>query len=311
MLLLFQFYSKVRSNTYSNGNNNNNNGFGGFSGFGGGYGEGIILNEIINIINTMKCKKSIKSIFSQLISCAPRIIFIVFIKHYVSNTGVLISTIKQLITWLITDGYKYLIYKKITYQLGSGTVGQFLLQKIKPSIDNIYGFPRYTFKQSSGELIINKMRFVNHLDLDSCFNQAMYDQSEYQESFKKKTKISKLTDDLKFVVSHPLTLFPSNNYKRLGKIVYKYIEISNRTKYYMPLGILLDGEPGLGKTKFVDYLSESGVIDHIYKCDMTMHLNKTFEDIIKMFYHDIILKGPTVFMIDEIDKYLDFIVNDL
>ncbi len=107
----------------------------------------------------------------------------------------------------------------------------------------------------------------------------------------------------------PMILFPAKNYTKLFTIIDDHLTISNLTKSFSPLGILIDGEPGLGKTKFSDFLANKNIIDQIYKIDMTCHLKTSFDEIMEKYYQSITISGPTVFVIDEIDKYIDYYIQ--
>src|SRR5207302_10033747 len=45
---------------------------------------------------------------------------------------------------------------------------------------------------------------------------------------------------------------------------------------------------------------------HIYKIDMTNVVKESFESILERFYHGIQPTTSTMFVIDEVDKYLDY-----
>jgi hypothetical protein len=107
----------------------------------------------------------------------------------------------------------------------------------------------------------------------------------------------------------PRHLFASNNYINLSNILKDYFEVSDILETYRTLGILLDGEPGLGKTYFVDFLASQKICGEVLKIDMTTVLERDFTSIIKSINTG---KRDTSFtvMIDELDKYLDYRIRD-
>jgi SpoVK/Ycf46/Vps4 family AAA+-type ATPase len=79
--------------------------------------------------------------------------------------------------------------------------------------------------------------------------------------------------------------------------------------------MLIDGIPGLGKTKFADYATDTKLAGYVYKTDMTSFLQIEFSQVVKPMFHDIHITAPTIFLIDEVDKYLDYrldsVINDV
>jgi hypothetical protein len=70
--------------------------------------------------------------------------------------------------------------------------------------------------------------------------------------------------------------------------------------------LLIDGVPGLGKTKFADFAVESKLAGAVYKVDMTSMLKYPFSKVLLSIYHDVQINTSTIFMIDEVDKYIDY-----
>lgn len=81
------------------------------------------------------------------------------------------------------------------------------------------------------------------------------------------------------------------------------------TESYSVCGLLLDGKPGLGKTKFTDFAVIEKLAGHVFKVDMTSMLNYKFSQVIDSMYHGVSITTDTIFMIDEIDKYIDYRIS--
>jgi ankyrin repeat protein len=105
----------------------------------------------------------------------------------------------------------------------------------------------------------------------------------------------------------PATLFPSKNYKKLQKTIDGFFKVVNRTKMFKTQGILLDGEPGLGKSRSCDFLASLGIYGEIH------YINLSLPELLKRSLVDIItdilnykITTSVIFYFDELDKYFDF-----
>jgi hypothetical protein len=89
-------------------------------------------------------------------------------------------------------------------------------------------------------------------------------------------------------------------------IIEKHVKTSQLTSTYTPFGILINGEPGLGKSRFGDFLATRSIVGNVYRLDMTTCLKDNFEDIFsRSFLYEEFTK-PSVFILDEIDKYIEY-----
>lgn len=113
-------------------------------------------------------------------------------------------------------------------------------------------------------------------------------------------------------------MYPSKSYIALEKVMKNHIRIQECMGYFKPLIILTNGNPGLGKTKFGDYISAQDIFREVYVIDMMVLRKYSFDMIMdryfarmrnqknyekKLCYDN---KKPNLLIIDEIDKYLDF-----
>lgn len=139
----------------------------------------------------------------------------------------------------------------------------------------------------------------------------------------------------KTVVSNPL--IPIKNYQKLSDIICRYTKIQNSLGYKNINAISIDGEPGLGKTSFMDYFSHNHRNDYqIIYIDMIKNYKTKFDEIYNNLLRIIESSGmgdmknmampsPSmngnvtqdrydkgiVIMIDEIDKYVDMHIEFL
>lgn len=103
-------------------------------------------------------------------------------------------------------------------------------------------------------------------------------------------------------------LYPSRNYVTLTNLLDNQIELCNIIKNYRVKGILIDGEPGLGKSFFVNYhTANSRHCKSIYGVDLSFFTDQSIETIISNFMLNI--TSPTIFMLDELDKYVKFYID--
>lgn len=63
--------------------------------------------------------------------------------------------------------------------------------------------------------------------------------------------IAKVYKDVNRKVVMPDILFPSVNYKRLDAIIEGFFTVVQNTKMFNTQGILINGEPGLGKSNCI------------------------------------------------------------
>jgi hypothetical protein len=95
--------------------------------------------------------------------------------------------------------------------------------------------------------------------------------------------------------------YPREIYINLKKIIDKYIDASKKMLYYKPINIILNGEPGTGKTTFCDYLGlnqEGYLIDKINM----VNFNMLPTEIMQKYRNTFGMPGKSVICFDEIDK---------
>lgn len=107
----------------------------------------------------------------------------------------------------------------------------------------------------------------------------------------------------------PTKLFPSKNYVGIAKAIVSHLKVCKLTSTNSTLGMLIDGEPGLGKTRCGDYIATENILHEVIKIDMMCYLSYSFDKLMDLFYHKRAIHGPTLFLIDEVDKYIDFFIK--
>lgn len=100
----------------------------------------------------------------------------------------------------------------------------------------------------------------------------------------------------------PTQLFPAQNYQRLERSITRHLQVCKLTGATTNLGILIDGEPGLGKTKVADYIASKNIFKTVVKIDMTEFVDRELKDVME----EIENIENVLYLVDELDKYIEF-----
>ena len=245
------------------------------------------------------------------------ILLILAMKHYFSNTT---DIINPLVSGMKSILFR-LFYKSVTYKnTDAGTLDYWVATNIGDTIcvskedtgpnstggsTRHNGVPFY-INNVEGGIIAYYFRGL-HSDLeDGIVKDATTRYNEYKEANVRVSMLNKVSSDMRVVPGIPNLMFPSSNYKRLSKCITNFVRVCKINKSYKPLGILVDGEPGLGKTKFADYMASNDLIENIIRIDMTVLKEKEFDVIIDSIYMNRPSNASTMYVIDELDKYLQY-----
>jgi hypothetical protein len=266
--------------------------------------ENVLLKEIIEIIKDISSSTDLKlsCIFIKICKGTFRTIALIVLKHYIDDTQMLLSLLKKFFWYII----RIILYKKRTYDLKahqSTLVGEGSL---------VNGLPIYVEKSTSSlDVIYAKgihSSYLQQIDEDAR-NKSDLENAPH-------TKFYAVLGQ-RYSLIKPMSYFPSKNYLKLQNIIQTYCKVNDNLLSYNVLGILIDGEPGLGKSKFADFiatrrlLGEPG-ISNVYRVDMSSNfcLKMAPETIFNSFFHEIAIKQSSLFMIDEVDKYLSYFIED-
>ncbi|CAK7994804.1 Hypothetical protein POVR1_LOCUS328 [uncultured virus] len=241
----------------------------------------------------------------------PGIIVMVFIKKCLENAGEIFRG--------VIDAGKYLLWKLFYREEVITDLTK--AKKISPHLSDAYEkcsaitarkwLPVYWTVAVDNEDVgyLSYLPIFHANIISECYREA---EVEHQKFLKEECavvthyrKFSMLADKMGYMKSSPSSLYPSKNYLRLGKIITSHYEVSELVGVYSVIGVLIDGIQGLGKTKFADFAANEGLAKSVNKIDMTSFLDHDFKTIITKFYHNVEIENNTIFMIDELDKYLD------
>jgi hypothetical protein len=181
------------------------------------------------------------------------------------------------------------------------------LIKLGPDGEIVNGFPVYTTRTES-EVAIMYVEGIHRSYLEGISQIA---DREYQLSISPTSQLYQWSNG-KYEL-HPVTsLYPSRNFTNLQNIVQSHVIASTGLNNFTVTGILIDGEPGLGKSMAIHYLASQNSVRRLYRIDLNaMHcLRTTFEKLSTGAYHNIPVTEPTIFLFDEIDKWLDYQISN-
>jgi hypothetical protein len=160
----------------------------------------------------------------------------------------------------------------------------------------VSGLPLYLEKEGNDNVIYNIPYFHNHL---------IEELHSFAQKRKENDGLSTVCRDENGKVFTPLEMFASDNYIKVDKITSCYFRTFKDTKMITPPIIMLNGEPGLGKTNVSHYLGSLKKYGEIRLIDLTSPsiVNKGFSSIIAdLTSKDINI--PSIICFDELDKYI-------
>lgn len=112
----------------------------------------------------------------------------------------------------------------------------------------------------------------------------------------------------KYKRSVKCNMFPSQNNKKLGKVITKKFKIMEAVKKFKACCVVLNGEPGLGKTSFLDYYAsadEAVHISYVNALSFTSSFKEWVNCVIKF-----LPEKRNLLIIDEIDKFINFSITE-
>jgi hypothetical protein len=255
-------------------------------------------------------------VISAIVPKIPAIVLMVFLKKCMENAGDVYSGISSNIWKLI----KKVLYTDVVLTNCNSVenLDYYFKRSIQKrnSLLEVPYFPLYwNMDNDEGVSILSCITYSSDHNsiIEECREEAVIAQSVY-DLVKNQKKVlyktfSHKENKLSYVKSNASKLYPSKNYQKLVECIRTHFDVSTVIESYSVIGMLIDGLPGLGKTKFADFAVEEKLAGHIYKVDMTTMLKFSFEYVLESMYREVDIVTHTIFMIDEIDKYVDYRIN--
>lgn len=272
--------------------------------------DAIIMNYITKYATSEN--GGVTDFTNAIIPKLPVIVFMVVVKKCIENSGDFFfsswesfKSLMKRIFYTRTRIYDFQKPENKSYHLKSA------FEKNMYSFANQY-FPIEKTMETNDCLVVSHINWLpSHQTLiQKCEKESnelletYMDASSQQKIIYKKLALKE--GALKYEKSDPSQLYPSKNYLKLVDIIRDHFDVSNRIKSFSVLGASINGVPGLGKTKFADFAVNNKLAGSILKVDMTNMLKYSFTRVLNSMYHSVAILTDTIFVIDEIDKYLDY-----
>lgn len=266
--------------------------------------DSIIMQEVVRGFSS---HASLTGLVCEFFSKIPRLIMHVIAKKCIENSSSFLEPIQNFFRGLLyTLVYRQKVYKtndllKEDYHLGMAYKTTPLLahspvpvsfEESKDSV-TVYHIP-FLHKQLLAKIEEEgKLAFARH-------TQARAKRTVTYETFKLEGAAPKSK------TCTASNLYASSNYRNLEEMLTAHFEISTQVGANNVLGVLLDGIPGLGKTKFADYAVMRKLAAVVLKIDMTNFLSLPLDSVLSTIYHGRNVIENTIFVVDELDKYVDY-----
>jgi len=252
-------------------------------------------SETLKILSTLTCKGTTKTIINNLFSGVGKIIAIFVLQYHLKNSQDTVSFFNSVC--------RGLFYKSIRFDMSETSFSLCIATRLKreiPTVLTYNGFPMY-FHTESEYGVLQILPGIHSHYFNNLVNLAKQDYERHLQNTKTTQTICRTLDDH----FKPKNLFPSKNYIRFNEIISAHFEISRMTELFSTLGILLDGEPGLGKSDSVEYLARQGIYGEVLKIDMTTQLNRPFGEVVSSVFKTK-RRHSLIILFDELDKYFDY-----
>jgi len=257
--------------------------------------DSIILREVLRIISDAHCK-GFRGFLRVMVSGLGKIGAMFVIQYYLKHTDKLPS--------ILFSFFKAFFYKRRRLDMSVRKLPLYIARRFEAIVrkDFIYNCFPLEFYNDNECGVIEYLPFVHNSLVREVESRAQKDFDDSQSN-EFTTLCHELTgDDIK-----PKKLFPSKNYCYLDDVVSSYFKVAEMTEIFSTKGILIDGEPGLGKTGSVEYLASLNKYGRVIKIDMTNQLDVLFKDIVKKVKKN--NKETLIVLFDELDKYISHVVR--
>lgn len=268
----------------------------------------VVLQQLFSVLETtFSCKEGYVGILKLLLIGTTKAGIVFILQYLVKNPDKIITFLRLLALRLI--------YRKLQLKSVPDTKDYYMTKicqkEITTLIDSkdpnakvlsLSGLPIYYTVQGNYSLVeycpVLHSKFIDDID------------KEAEKDLHNPQSMTTVCRDSNRKVFNPATMYPSINYKYLEKIVDGFFTVVKSTGMFKTQGILIDGEPGLGKSRSCDYLASLGKYGEVYyiNLSLTTLLKKEFNTVVSEFLSRKSTVS-TVFYFDELDKYLDYYIE--
>lgn len=262
--------------------------------------NGIIISELLRVLSEINCKNGKNQFIIQLISFIPRMFFILLSKYLVEQCKDFNSYISRF--------FNFIFYRSTKFNATKGIGAEISLLG---NHESKYNNALMGVQQRNEYCTVSHLRLIRNC---AAYNELMQlaqkranvIDTNRAECINITYKFSGLTE----YAIVPNKLYPSRNFRLLTSIIDGCIDTAIMLEQYKVIPILLNGEPGLGKSKSLDYLAFNSKLKIIKKVDLTGFINHAerikFTDILAYLSKKVSMEGDhTLIIFDELDKYIN------
>jgi DNA polymerase III delta prime subunit len=275
----------------------------------------IVNKEVVKLV-LAAFEGTVKTSLLKLLLSIPKTVAVILANYYCGNCEKLLTFIKSLVWNLV----KHIIYSKTVFNINYTSekdIDHFIAKEflqfneINNGIVNFLPIYIRNIGCDEDEYPVVEVYFVNIIHNATILSIKQRAEEKFNLYKSKLNKTVYYKYDAGYKVQTPYNLYSSKNYLELKNIVEADIVSSKIVKSYSVFGILIDGEPGLGKSSFSDFIATQGVVGNVYRADLSTESarKKDHTALFNDIFHDKIISDSCIFMIDEMDKYLDYRIN--
>lgn len=268
--------------------------------------DSIIMQEVVNSFSSKSV--CLTGLVSALFAKVPKLLLFIVAKKCIESSSSVLTPLQDLLKKLFIR----LAYTTESFALKHPSNKEyFYATKFKENATSLEekGLLPTHVRVENETVFVDYLSYANKQEIECIKALGEDDFRLYQKTLKKKKVLYEtaclVKNEVKYVPCTASALYASKNYTKLGKMIASHFEISALVSTNNVLGILLDGIPGLGKTKFADYAANTTLASSIFKIDMTAFINQSFQSVLDAIYYSRKVITNTIFMIDELDKYMD------
>lgn len=267
--------------------------------------NGVIINQIINLITRISFNPRDKLQFLiNILGIVPKIMVMLGAKHLVTHT--------DRMSELMYETIKKLLYRKEEHIIANTDgLGSYINNILNKTGTNSWSSIRLLIQNDIHTVILYTMRMIpKSKEYQKLIDQANNDKNDRINISANCFKLFPNGKAIAVKSISPNKMFPSKNFIHLTDMINKANEVAISLEYYQVIPILINGEPGLGKSKSLDYLAFNADIEVIRKIDLTSFINSelTLEAILASAMPKNIT-GHTIIVIDELDKYISSVCS--
>lgn len=295
------------------------------------FSDNVIFKELFETIKSNGSAEFSFNYLYSIVKCILYVIFILFVKYFVSDPTrikTILYDIYQYISNVLCTERKFelkdvvFITKylfKITKHKNKIIINNLFVETTKKNIVLPSWF--YIEIETTMDTTIIKYNILYSRMINKLVKELPNFKRMSEKKWSDKSEVEVITkcftmnngSGLKFDIFHPQNMCETKWYKRLNESIETHIKICDKQDYFSSLAILINGRPGLGKTKFIDFLARKKLCNSVTRIDMTRITSYPFTEIIKKYRNEGTIfeknKRSNILLIDELDKYIDMNVK--